>query len=46
VGSGANISCLGGTCAITCESDCAAAATGGTLNLTCKTGTKTAAGCN
>lgn len=44
VGAGANVTCVSGTCNITCEGTCAVASTG-TLNLTCKVGTKSIAGC-
>jgi hypothetical protein len=36
--------CSAGTCNITCEGTCNVS-NSGTLNLTCKVGSKTAAGC-
>lgn len=44
VGAGANVVCGAGKCNITCEGACSVASTGA-LTLTCKVGSKTAAGC-
>ncbi|MBL8917567.1 MAG: hypothetical protein JNJ54_01790 [Myxococcaceae bacterium] len=46
VGANSTVSCAaGGTCNITCEGKCTTGSSG-TLNLTCKVGTKSDTGCN